>query len=163
MQTAWAERRGGGWPPTDRFPRLSLALTPFAASACAAPQPVVEVDYSSLPPKGRPEFHAEWLRDGPCDATTTCPGKPGAWCQLSLAKARNMRFGGRFSTWLARLARFFESTHRSLASSRSRAPVPVVTRILRGTGEHLRIAMSGMRQNLRGSAAVDLRRLLFSP
>jgi hypothetical protein len=35
--------------------------------------------------KGKPGFHAEWLRDGPCDATTTCLGKPGVWCQLSLA------------------------------------------------------------------------------
>jgi hypothetical protein len=34
---------------------------------------------------GRPEFHAEWLRDEPCDATATDPGSyiPGAWCQLS--------------------------------------------------------------------------------
>ena len=33
----------------------------------------------------RPEFHAEWLRDEPCDATATDPGSyiPGAWCQLS--------------------------------------------------------------------------------
>src|SRR5580692_12641550 len=32
-----------------------------------------------------PEFHAEWLRDEPCDATATDPGSyiPGAWCQLS--------------------------------------------------------------------------------
>src|SRR3954452_2268068 len=33
-------------------------------------------------PKGKPGFHAEWLRDEPCDATTTCPRKAGAWCQL---------------------------------------------------------------------------------
>ena len=32
-----------------------------------------------------PEFHAEWLRDEPYDATATDPGSyiPGAWCQLS--------------------------------------------------------------------------------
>ena len=32
-----------------------------------------------------PEFHAEWLRDEPCDATATDPGSyiPGDWCQLS--------------------------------------------------------------------------------
>ncbi len=35
--------------------------------------------------RGGPEFHAEWLRDEPCDATATDPGSyiPGAWCQLS--------------------------------------------------------------------------------
>jgi hypothetical protein len=47
---------------------------------------------------GKPEFHAEWLRDEPCDATTTCPRKTGVWCQLLPATAGNMRFGGRFST-----------------------------------------------------------------
>ena len=32
-----------------------------------------------------PEFHAEWLRDEPCDATATEPGSyiPADWCQLS--------------------------------------------------------------------------------
>jgi hypothetical protein len=43
--------------------------------------------------KGKPEFHAEWLRDEPCDATTTCPRKTGVWCQLLPATAGNMRFG----------------------------------------------------------------------
>ncbi len=35
--------------------------------------------------KAGPEFHAEWLRDEPYDATATDPGSyiPGAWCQLS--------------------------------------------------------------------------------
>jgi hypothetical protein len=35
--------------------------------------------------KAEPEFHAEWLRDEPYDATATDPGSyiPGAWCQLS--------------------------------------------------------------------------------
>ena len=37
---------------------------------CVAPR------YSSLP-QGEPEFHAEWLRDEPCDATTTGPRKTG--------------------------------------------------------------------------------------
>jgi hypothetical protein len=46
---------------------------------------MIHIKHSSLPPKGKPEFHAEWLRDGPCDATTTCLGNPGVWCQLSLA------------------------------------------------------------------------------
>jgi hypothetical protein len=32
-----------------------------------------------------PEFHAEWLRDEPYDATATDPGSyiPDDWCQLS--------------------------------------------------------------------------------
>jgi hypothetical protein len=70
----------------------------FAANTCARIPPVIQPNHSSLPPQGKPGFHAEWLRDGPCDATTTCLGKPGVWCQLSLASAGNMRFGGRFST-----------------------------------------------------------------
>jgi|ERR1019366_2626562 hypothetical protein len=70
----------------------------FAANTCARIPPVIQPGHSSLPPQGKPGFHAEWLRDGPCDATTTCLGKPGVWCQLSLASAGNMRFGGRFST-----------------------------------------------------------------
>jgi hypothetical protein len=51
-------------------------------SACAGIFPMVQTNHSCLPPKGKPEFHAEWLRDEPCDATTTCLGKPGVWCQL---------------------------------------------------------------------------------
>jgi hypothetical protein len=41
------------------------------------------MDKSSL--RGRPEFHAEWLRDEPCDATATEPGSyiPADRCQLS--------------------------------------------------------------------------------
>jgi hypothetical protein len=50
---------------------------------CAEIFSVVVISHSSLPPKGKPGFHAEWLRDEPCDATTTCLGKPGVWCQLS--------------------------------------------------------------------------------
>src|SRR5271155_5445403 len=50
----------------------------------AVPQgTVLEIRYSSLLLVSEPEFHEEWLRDGPCDATTTCLGKPGVWCQLS--------------------------------------------------------------------------------
>src|SRR6185437_14708910 len=47
-----------------------------------------------------PEFHEEWLRDGPCDATTTGPGNLGHRCQLSPDVGSktgpaegNMRFG----------------------------------------------------------------------
>jgi len=50
--------------------------------ACAPIFGVVKTKHSCLPPKGKPEFHAEWLRDEPCDATTTCLGNPGVWCQL---------------------------------------------------------------------------------
>jgi hypothetical protein len=40
------------------------------------------------------EFHAEWLRDEPCDATATGPGSsiPGAGAN-SLPDTGNMRFG----------------------------------------------------------------------
>src|SRR5579871_4853988 len=51
-------------------------------ATCGVDGAVVQTNYSSLPPKGKPEFHAEWLRDEPCDATTTCPRKTGVWCQL---------------------------------------------------------------------------------
>jgi hypothetical protein len=51
-------------------------------ATCRLNGPVIQTKHSSLPPKGKPEFHAEWLRDEPCDATTTCPRKTGVWCQL---------------------------------------------------------------------------------
>jgi hypothetical protein len=60
---------------------------------CADITTVIKINHSSLPSKGKPEFHAEWLRDEPCDATTTCPRKTGVWCQLLPATAGNMRFG----------------------------------------------------------------------
>src|SRR6202453_945062 len=63
---------------------------------CSPPLTVLKIEYSSLLLVSEPEFHEEWLRDEPCDATTTCLGNPGVWCQLLLAAARNMRFGGRF-------------------------------------------------------------------
>ena len=95
---------------------------------CAAISAVIQTNHSSLPPKGKPEFHAEWLRDGPCDATTTCLGKPGVWCQLSLASARNMRFGGRFST-LSGSGSQGDSSQLTFAQflSRSRARISAVT------------------------------------
>jgi hypothetical protein len=43
---------------------------------------------SCLLHKSEPEFHAEWLRDGPCDATTTGLSNSGHRCQLSLAVRR---------------------------------------------------------------------------
>ena len=80
---------------------VTFEVTPLPVrwkAGCARFPLVVKTNHSSLPPKGKPGFHAEWLRDGPCDATTTCLGKPGVWCQLSLATAGNMRFGGCNST-----------------------------------------------------------------
>src|ERR1700753_2083389 len=50
---------------------------------CGPQATVLKIEYSSLLLVSEPEFHEEWLRDGPCDATTTCLGKPGVWCQLS--------------------------------------------------------------------------------
>jgi hypothetical protein len=61
--------------------RLFLA----EAATCDPDWAVLEIKYSSLLLVSGPEFHEEWLRDGPCDATTTCLGKPGVWCQLSPA------------------------------------------------------------------------------
>src|SRR5580704_15627896 len=52
-------------------------------STCGPQRTVLKIEYSSLLLVSEPEFHEEWLRDGPCDATTTCLGKPGVWCQLS--------------------------------------------------------------------------------
>src|SRR5579884_480083 len=52
--------------------------------ACILPAPVVQTNHSSLLLVGEPEFHAEWLRDGPCDATTTGLSNSGQRCQLSL-------------------------------------------------------------------------------
>ena len=107
----------------------------------------------------RPEFHAEWLRDEPSDATTTCPRKTGVWCQLLLATARNMRFGGRFSTLClaARTVFRVNFTFALLSQSLARSFRALV--YLRGTLDDccLRTAMSGMRTILRDPAAVDLR------
>jgi hypothetical protein len=63
---------------------------------CSIRVTVLQTRYSSLLLVSEPEFHEEWLRDGPCDATTTCLGNPGVWCQLSPAfreETGNMRFG----------------------------------------------------------------------
>src|ERR1700735_5140281 len=70
--------------------RLDL-LAEYAT--CRPTLTVLKIDYSSLLLVSEPEFHEEWLRAGPCDATTTCLGNPGVWCQLSPAVSGNMRFG----------------------------------------------------------------------
>jgi hypothetical protein len=64
-----------GPPATSAFPRWSLALPP---------EPVLQHKHSSLLLVSEPEFHAEWLRDGPCDATTTGSSNLRHRCQLSL-------------------------------------------------------------------------------
>ena len=53
--------------------------------SCNPALPVISNEYSSLLLKSEPEFHAEWLRDGPCDATTTGLSNSGSRCQLSPA------------------------------------------------------------------------------
>jgi hypothetical protein len=53
--------------------------------SCALRVPVVSKNqFKFAPLKSEPEFHAEWLRDGPCDATTTGLSNSGHRCQLSL-------------------------------------------------------------------------------
>jgi hypothetical protein len=68
------------WVPNMTFWTAMVAVR--CDGACTGIFSMVQTNHSCLPPKGKPEFHAEWLRDGPCDATTTCLGNPGAWCQL---------------------------------------------------------------------------------
>src|ERR1700722_18489115 len=64
--------------------QMQFRLDLLAEDATCSPwATVLEIEYSSLLLVSEPEFHEEWLRDGPCDATTTCLGKPGVWCQLS--------------------------------------------------------------------------------
>src|SRR3569833_3207360 len=71
---------------------IQMDLAPDCCNVtCTVADPVIKTSHSCLPPKGKPGFHAEWLRDGPCDATTTCLGKPGVWCQLSLAERRETK------------------------------------------------------------------------
>jgi hypothetical protein len=72
---------------------------------------VLQQNHSSLPPKGKPEFHAEWLRDEPCDATTTCPRKTGVWCQLLPGNGEHEIRGLLQHSWLKWFARYFESYH----------------------------------------------------
>ena len=94
---------------------VQMGLRPIRCSAsCALPLPVIQTKHSSLPPKGKPEFHAEWLRDEPCDATTTCPRKTGVWCQLLPGDGEHEIRGSLQHSWPKRLARYFESYSRSL-------------------------------------------------
>jgi hypothetical protein len=126
---------------------------------CTAVSGVIQTKHSSLPPKGKPGFHAEWLRDGPCDATTTCLGKPGVWCQLSLAgKGGEHEIRGRQAFIARRLLRFIESFQvRSLFEP---VTCPQFRSHLRMRGtldDCVLVTMSGMRQDLRSPAAFDLR------
>jgi hypothetical protein len=96
--------------------RLGVCWLPFAAKMVALQIGlVIQTKHSSLPRTGKPGFHAEWLRDEPCDATTTCPRKTGVWCQLLPGNGEHEIRGSLQQSWHKRFARFFESFHvRSL-------------------------------------------------
>jgi len=109
---------------------------------------VISKDYSSLLLKSEPEFHAEWLRDGPCDATTTGPSNSGHRCQLSPAVTsgvHEIRGAGCIAS---------RGIHEVpiVAVARRHAPVfvfappPLSKRGLNGCC--IRTAMSGMREAL---------------
>jgi len=49
---------------------------------CGGIRIVLKIKHSSLL-SGKFEFHEEWLRDEPCDATTTGLSNSGDRCQLS--------------------------------------------------------------------------------
>src|SRR5580692_10780967 len=65
--------------------QMQFRLDLLAEDATCSPlATVLEIDYSSLLLVSEPEFHEEWLRDGPCDATTTGSSNLRHRCQLSL-------------------------------------------------------------------------------
>src|SRR5579863_4309160 len=82
--------------------------------SCTATPIVIQEIHSSLPPKGKPEFHAEWLRDEPSDATTTCPRKTGVWCQLLPGNGEHEIRGSLQHSWPKRLAFVLRVISRSL-------------------------------------------------
>src|SRR5579872_1130040 len=106
-------------PCADATPGLLLyprALQP--RRICIAAEAMVRNKYSSLLLKSEPGFHAEWLRDGPCDATTTGPSNSGHRCQLSPAvKSGVHEIRG------AAVAHLANSQVVSQVSSSSRVPV----------------------------------------
>src|SRR6185437_3035329 len=81
--------------------RRIMVDTTFAADihcssvTCGRMVTVLLLSHSSLRPR-RFEFHAEWLRDEPCDATTTgqntVPVSTLSW-MVARGRAGNMRFG----------------------------------------------------------------------
>jgi hypothetical protein len=103
------------------FPNLPLSLQQLTVEvrlraircvrACVDPASVIKTEHSVLPPKGKPEFHAEWLRDKPCDATTTCPRKTGVWCQLLPGDGEHEIRGSLQHSLPKRLTKQFESIH----------------------------------------------------
>ena len=130
------------------------------ARYCIARQRVISNEYSSLLLKSEPEFHEEWLRDGPCDATTTGLSNSGVTVSTLSRRneAGNMRFGVQPVSHLAQSQKY--SSYSS-----SRVPVAVSQRRSLNEGWNgccLRIAMSGMREALRQRPAVHLRRVFFS-
>src|ERR1700679_268692 len=105
--------------------QIGTVETPIGAvrcnPSCAAPGAVIKPNHSVLPPKGKPEFHAEWLRDEPCDATTTCPRKTGVWCQLLPGDGEHEIRGSLQQSLQKQLAWYFESFHVRSFWSQSRA------------------------------------------
>ena len=114
------------------FPRHLLAED----CTCGPQATVLKIEYSSLLLVSEPEFHEEWLRDGPCDATTTGLGNSGVWCQLSpRQRVGNMRFGVHSFTRISLIPAVlkYQSSSRSARAS--------VALELRDDGIILRIAL----------------------
>jgi hypothetical protein len=103
LNSLWLGR--GRLVPIGRRNRAVGCMT-----ACAGIASMVKTKHSRLPPKGNLGFHAEWLRDEPCDATTTCLGKPGVWCQLLPGDGEHEIRGSLQHSLQRRLARYFESS-----------------------------------------------------
>jgi hypothetical protein len=78
-----ADRAGSHFNASER--QLDRDCTPFAATPVAPRPPLWYHRYIFwFAPNGiKPEFHEEWLRDEPCDATTTGRSNFGSRCQLS--------------------------------------------------------------------------------
>src|SRR6185437_3773609 len=75
--------------------QLSPPVSIVTSATCSPMVTVLLLSHSSLRPR-RFEFHAEWLRDEPCDATTTgqktVPVSTLSW-MAARGRAGNMRFG----------------------------------------------------------------------
>jgi hypothetical protein len=87
---AGAARRGQGLGEGAVVFRRLRGWGPLALEVRRAD--VLYIVYSSLLLVSGPEFHEEWLRDGPCDATTTGLSNSGSGVN-SLPVVGNMRFG----------------------------------------------------------------------
>src|SRR5438105_4855243 len=104
----------------------------------------------------KPEFHAEWLRDGPCDATTT---------GLELSSSRPVSTLTRLGDHEIRGAQL--SASPNLFSFRKRGFFVALPPVLQPLGKttdavQIRVTLSRLRQRLGQSAAFRLRRLFCS-